>query len=105
MTDCDLYNIAYDFRVGLLGEGSPEGHCFTVSAPLSSLLRGIYGIDCELVSTDHSENPNSCWYEHYWIKLPDGRVLDPTFDQFCSEEVVPVYIGPPTEFHTGGPHQ
>lgn len=99
MTDDDLVAFAWDFRVGLMGEkGSPEGMCFAVSAPLASLLC-VSGVEAELVASDHSDNPDSVWYEHYWIKLADGRVLDPTFDQFCSEEPVPIYLGKPTEFH------
>ena len=99
MTDEELREIAWDFRQGILGaRGSPEGMCFAVSAPLVSLLN-LYGVEAELASSDHTGNPDSNFYEHFWIRLGDGRVLDPTFDQFCSEEPVPVYIGPPTEFH------
>lgn len=99
MTDDELRQIAWDFRVGLIGEaGSPEGMCFAVSSPLAGLLN-FYGVPVELVESDHSDHPATGYLEHWWIKLPDGRVLDPTFDQFCSEEPVPIYIGQPTEFH------
>lgn len=102
MTDDELVAFAWDFRVGLMGEkGSPEGMCFAVAAPLASLLC-VSGVEAELVASDHSDNPDSGWYEHYWIRLADGRVLDPTFDQFCSEEPVPIYLGKPTEFHQAG---
>jgi hypothetical protein len=102
MTDDELIIECMSFREGLIGKNaSPEGMCFAVSAPLSSYLRVAHGLDVELVKSDHEKNPASQWYEHYWIKLPDGRVLDPTFDQFCSEEPVPIYIGNPTEFHDG----
>ena len=30
--------------------------------------------------------------EHYWITLPDGRIVDPTSDQF-SEDMPEIYIG------------
>lgn len=99
MNDAELREFAWEFRTGILGEkGSPEGMCFAVSAPLAGLLSAC-GVEAELVESDLSAHPSSVWYEHVWIRLADGRVLDPTFDQFCSEEPVPVYIGEPTEFH------
>jgi hypothetical protein len=100
MRDKELRKIAWDFRVGLIGrKGSPEGCCFMVSAPLAGLLSAVYGMKVDLVKSDHSGLTGSDCIEHYWIGLEDGRVLDPTFDQFCSEEPVPIYIGSPTEFH------
>ncbi len=99
MTDDELRQFAWEFRVGILGErGSPEGMCYAVAAPLQGLLR-FYGMQVKLVEADHSSNPDASYINHFWIELPDGRVLDPTFDQFCSEEPVPIYIGQPTEFH------
>jgi len=84
----------------MIGEtAAGDGFCFMISAPLASLLRAIYGVDCELVSCDFPEAAETQPANHYWIALPDGRVLDPTFDQFCSEEPVPIYLGSPTEFH------
>jgi hypothetical protein len=54
MTDDELRQIAWDFRVGLIGEaGSPEGMCFAVSSPLAGLLN-FYGVPVELVESDHS---------------------------------------------------
>lgn len=98
ISDEDLIEIASEFRLGLIGDRSSEGCCFMVSAPLAALLSGVYGVPCDLVESDHSDMGTAC-YEHFWIRLSDGRVLDPTFDQFCSEEPVPVYLGAPTEFH------
>lgn len=99
MTDDELRQFAWEFRIGILGlNGPPEGMCFAISAPLASLLNAC-GVTAELVESDHTGHPDSAFYEHFWIKLADGRVLDPTFDQFCSEEPVPIYIGKPTEFH------
>ena len=105
MGDEELRQFALDFRIGLIGEtASSEGCCYMVSAPLASLLR-VYGVDCELAGCDFPDAAETHAANHFWIALPDGRVLDPTFDQFCSEEPVPVYLGPPTEFHpTEPPH-
>lgn len=98
MTDEELIEVATDFRLGMIGSKSLLGFCFVVSAPLAGMLRAIYGVPCELVESDHKDMDTAC-FEHVWIRLEDGRVLDPTFDQFCSEEPVPVYLGAPTEFH------
>lgn len=101
MTDDELRQVASEFRDGVLGAGrSSDGMCFAVAMPLAGFLKAAYGVKCTLVSSDHSDNPNSEWYEHYWIRLADGRALDPTFDQFRPDE--PVYIGKPTEFHASG---
>lgn len=100
MTDDELISACRDFRAGLLGEGaSGLGMCAAVCWPLSSFLRACCGVDVECVETDLQNHPGSPCYEHVWMRLPDGRVLDPTFDQFCSEEPVDIYLGPPTEFH------
>jgi hypothetical protein len=35
---------------------------------------------------------------HFWLKLKDGRALDPTIDQFKTYDgwrLPPVYLGPP----------
>ena len=99
MTDDELRQIAWDFRVGMIGDtASSEGCCFIISEPLVWLLRS-YGLSCELAGCDFPEASETEAANHFWIALPDGRVLDPTFDQFCSEEQVAVYLGAPTEFH------
>jgi hypothetical protein len=40
---------------------------------------------------------------HVWIKLTDGRALDPTADQFNvlfpAMKMPPVYLGPPQSIH------
>lgn len=98
-TDDELIALAWDFRVQLIGErGMSFGMGSTIAAPLASHLND-HGLDVELCESDHSDLPNSPWHEHYWIALPDGRVLDPTYDQFFEEEPEPVYIGKATEFH------
>lgn len=99
MTDEELIQISQDFRDGLLGEGAPGGgQCAKVSWALAGYLRALCGVDCECVQSDHSAMTTD-WISHVWIRLADGRALDATFDQFCSEEPVAVYLGKPTEFH------
>jgi len=103
MTDQDLINIASEFRDGVIGaDAAGDGQCAKVSWALAGYLRSLCGVDCEAVQSDHSEK-NADYIEHVWIRLADGRALDATFDQFCSEEPIKVYLGKPTEFHAN-PH-
>jgi hypothetical protein len=96
MTDDDLVEIVRGFKSGILGNNSSHGACLMICFPLASLLR-VFDVACEVVESDHSVNPESRWHSHFWIKLEDGRVLDPTFDQFG--DTTSIYLGPPTKFH------
>lgn len=99
MNDLELTAIASDFRDGILGaDVAGDGNCAKVSWALAGYLRSMCGVDCETVQSDHSEMATD-YIEHVWIRLADGRALDATFDQFCSEEPIKVYLGKPTEFH------
>ena len=91
MRDAELVDFATEFRTGILDGRASRDMCFVVSAPLASLLR-LHGVEAELVESDIGES------NHFWIRLADGRVLDPTADQF-DETLPPVYLGPPTEIH------
>lgn len=95
MTDAEIVTMATEFRKGLLGRQRPKGMCFVVCAPLSSYL-ALSGVENEVVESDLG------WCNHVWIRLADGRVLDPTADQFNgkTDQVMPaVYLGPPTDLH------
>lgn len=96
MSDAALVRFATEFRAGILNGESAQWMCFAVCAPLQSLLR-LYGVESELVEGDLG----AC--NHYWLRLSDGRVLDPTADQFNHWNGVaalpPVYLGPPTDCH------
>lgn len=94
MTDSELLEFAASFREGVL-EGHPSRFmCAAVSWPLAALLR-CSGVDCETVEVDLGD----C--NHVWIRLADGRALDPTADQFnfFPRQYPPVYLGEPTELH------
>ena len=104
LTDKQLVKTCREFRRGILGKhGSGVGMCAAVCWPLSAYLSAICGVKNECVTSDLSEIQSSNYYGHVWIKLSDGRALDPTFDQFCSEEPVDIYLGKPTEFHGATP--
>lgn len=94
-----LLRVAADFREGVLGGRSSQWMCAAVSWPLTSLLHA-YGVECEAVESDLGE------MNHVWIKLADGRALDPTADQFNAwgfselpKNLPPVYLGPPLSIH------
>lgn len=96
MTDEEIIEIATGFRAGIL-DGRPSNMmCAMVCWPLVGLLR-MYGLDCESVESDLGH------MNHVWIKLKDGRALDPTADQFNSMfpdiKMPPVYLGRPASIH------
>lgn len=96
MTDDELIDFAAGFREGILDGKPSEMMCFAVCVPLEGLLR-FHGIEVELVEGDSDE----C--NHFWLRLADGRVLDPTADQFNedrAEPLPPVYLGLPTDIHS-----
>ena len=97
MNDKQLLRCATQFRKGMLGKGDSHMKCFMVSAPLVGLLRA-HGAQAALVEGKVG------YCNHFWLSLPDGRVLDPTADQFNHLEhpdapLPPVYLGPPTAIH------
>lgn len=95
MTDAQLVEFATEFREGIL-DGRPSAWmCAMVCWPLSTLLR-MNGVENESVETDLGE------MNHIWLRLADGRALDPTADQFnwCSiDKLPPVYLGEPRLIH------
>lgn len=84
MTDKQLKRIAREFRRGILGKRPSKLMCMAVSAPLQGLLSALYGVECVLEELDFPQ----C--NHVFLRLPDGRILDATADQFGLEAV---YLG------------
>lgn len=85
----NIVKLAAEFRQGLLGKRDSTGMCAIICWPLAGLLNA-QGIPCacheiELVSDDGAAT------NHVWIRLSDGRYLDPTADQFGHKK--PVYLG------------
>jgi hypothetical protein len=85
MTDRKLKRIARDVRDGILNGRSSELMCAAVCLPLQTFLHCCYDIKASIEEAQFSE------VNHIWLRLPDGRILDPTADQFGLE---PVYLGP-----------
>jgi len=77
MTDDELRNFVIEFRRGLLGRRASASRCFMLCAPLSTLLT-IHGVPNTLVETWLKRPPRN----HVWLRLSDGRALDPSADQF-----------------------
>lgn len=94
MNDAQLIRFAADFRRGILGRDGSDSMCFAVCAPLVTLLN-MSGVEAtlkegtvKLFSIGHGN--------HFWIELADGRVLDPTADQFNrirKAKLPKVYLG------------
>jgi hypothetical protein len=91
MSDEELLEFVADFRDGILNGRSPDHMCYMVSWPLHSALNAL-GFQCYLVSGAWDET-----MDHFWIELPDGRILDPTASQFPrlpdGGEMPEVYLG------------
>lgn len=98
MADVDdrrLLRIASGFRDGILSGRSPEDTCFMVCAPLQGYLATL-GIQVELLEVNVPERITQIGApsNHYVLSLPDGRILDPTADQFPAMGLPAVYLGP-----------
>jgi hypothetical protein len=79
MTDKELIKITGQFTKGLLGKRKSNGMCFAVSAPLQGYLSAC-GLETELIEGEIKIGKDI--HNHCWLKLPDGRILDPTANQF-----------------------
>ncbi len=79
VTAAEIKKIAQGFTKGLLGNKSTVDKCFMVCSPLSAYL-SFCGIECTL--TEGIINHCEAELHHYWITLSDGRIIDPTADQF-----------------------
>ena len=93
MSDKKLRRIAEDFRDGILCEGSSRRMCFMITAPLQGYLSYL-GCETELIEGEIDRPDHVA--QHFWLRLPDGRILDPTADQFTKPDgsAMPcVYVG------------
>jgi hypothetical protein len=97
VTDAELIEAAAEFRAGILGRRSSEGMCAVVCWPLQGYLSALHGITAD-VTKGEIDIEGAAWCNHLWLKLPDGRVLDPTLDQFngpLGRKFPAVYLGEP----------
>ena len=85
MSDASLADIVIGFRNGLLGKRRSTDMCRVVCLPLQSYLR-VEGYETTVV-----DGTVEGW-DHCWLSLADGRIIDPTVDQF-GNGMPKVYIG------------
>ena len=76
IADAEIVRIAKGFTKGILNGKSTVDMCYMVCSPLVSYLC-FCGIECTLTEGELQDS-----YHHFWITLSDGRIIDPTADQF-----------------------
>ncbi len=79
MNDAEIISLVKEFTKGILDNKSTTDMCYMVCSPLASYL-SMCGIECMLTEGNiiHCDNE----LHHFWITLSDGRIIDPTADQF-----------------------
>lgn len=102
-----LLSIAREWRRGTVSTAPFKGSdgsllCFVICDPLTAYLQFL-GYECRPVQgTVFLDEANEIW-GHYWIELPDGRILDPTASQFNGKgkpKMPAVYLGKrPSYYH------
>ena len=98
MTDKQLVRFATSFRSGILAKNPSNWMCAAICWPLQPLLK-MAGVKCEVIESDLGH------MNHVWLRLEDGRALDPTADQFNHlflKDYPPVYLGPLLDIHGNG---
>lgn len=93
MTDKKLLQIARDFSGGILDNGETKSMCYVVTTPLQGYL-SMCGIETRLIEGEISTT-EGLW-NHFWLELSDGRILDPTASQFITpkgEKMPKIYLG------------
>lgn len=75
MSDEELIAFAREFRDFMLEGRDSLRMCFMVCFPLEGLLNAT-DVGCRMI------RGNIEGWDHVWLELDDGRILDPTADQF-----------------------
>lgn len=88
--DRELLRVARAARERITLGSAAQGWCIAVCVPLAVYLtrRGVPAIDVHGGVGD---------WQHVWIALADGRILDPTADQFNrpgATKMPQIYLGP-----------
>jgi len=97
VTDKQLVRIAKGMRSGVLDGRRSRMMCAVVCAPLQGYL-GALGFDTELI--DGEVPTDEVLFQHVWLETKDGRIIDPTADQFPHTGLPPVYVGPLPDCYT-----
>ena len=99
MTDKELYRLVAGFTKGFLGKENSESKCFMICWPLQTYL-SFCGVKTELISGEVSSDKHL--WGHYWLKLMDGRIIDPTCDQFNIDggvKMPKIFIGEKPDYY------
>lgn len=93
-TDKNLKVICMEFRKGICGRKKSNGMCAKVSWALQGYL-SFLGLQTRVRIGDVGQ------WNHFWLELPNGTVIDATADQFSTEKkkYPAVYIGKPLKIH------
>lgn len=99
MTDKQLIKTTKEFTKGLLGKRQDKGMCYAVCAPLQSYLSFI---GCETQMCEGEIQQDEGLWNHFWLQLSDGRILDPTASQFIAPDgtkLPDIYLGEKPEWY------
>ncbi len=100
LTDRDLKVTCREFRKGMIARMSSKGKCAMISWALQGFLSTVYKLNTKVYQGDVGN------WNHLWLVMPDGRVIDCTADQFNKKgkraKYPQIYIGKPLDIHSGG---
>lgn len=103
MDDRLLKSFTRSFRKGMIGKMESRGWC----AKISWALQGYLSFALQIKSEVHVSQVGR--WNHVYLVLADGRVLDATADQFNEEgkrkKYPQIYLGEPLEIHKGKPYE
>lgn len=95
----ELKNVVTQFTKGILGKYTNFGMCFAVCSPLATYLQ-MCGVGVDLVRGEIYINGDT--YEHYWLKQPNGDIIDPTasqFNQIGGYNMPDIYLGAKPDYY------
>jgi len=103
MTDKELIKVVTGFRRGILGRRKSTKMCYAICWPLQGYLH-ITGFKTKLTEgtiklIGHNKG---VIINHFWLTLKDGRILDPTADQFNGmghDDMPKVYLGKKPDYY------
>jgi hypothetical protein len=95
MKDKDIVRFIVEFREGLVDGKPPDDACYTIYYAIQCML-SVMGVNTGMleVTVPPHLTKNGQEAQHFVLQLSDGRILDPTADQFPRTGFPAVYLGP-----------
>lgn len=92
MSDKEIKKISEGFTKGALGSRDSLNMCWVVCLPLQGYL-SFCGCETKVIEGNIEINNEN--YHHYWLQMQDGRIIDPTANQFneLGVKMPKVYFG------------